>query len=265
MVQWMCEAHPDISSIISIPGNKGMNCLHIGINKRIKFLHLLIDKAKPEAITAKDDNGNTPLHLAVDYNNCKRDQFEYVRMMLEKGDRVISVDPVNDFNKSNLSPYLYHKKSVRDGQKKAKEGTEMFSKDTESAPNRGISSSTPQIVFSGSSIRPDARENIQIDHRSKYGGGNPDQGFPRRGSLAPSTAPVAPAESKVAPHSGSSKPKKSKSGGKSDPVNENIVRGVERLLKLHYLRSRDCTTAMEILYGKNTPSGKTYSHSCQLL
>ncbi|KAF9763811.1 hypothetical protein IL306_002980 [Fusarium sp. DS 682] len=99
------------------------------------------------------------------------------------------------------------------------------------------------------------RENI--DHRTKYGSGNPFQTSLRKDSLAASIAPPATAENILPRESGSSKPKKSKkSGSKSDPVDENIVKGVERLLKLHYLRSRDYNTAMEILYGNNSPSNK---------
>ncbi|KAF4494844.1 intracellular serine protease [Fusarium agapanthi] len=166
LVQWMCEAHPDISSIIYIVGSRGMNCLHIGVHKRIKFLDLLIDKAKPKVLAAKDGNGNTPLHLAVDYENCKREQLQYIKMMLDKGDRAI-------FDSTNAYPCS---KKISTG---------------ESATTK-----------------------------SKKG---------------------------------------KKSGNKSDPVDEAIVKGVERLLKLHYLRSRDCTDAMEILYGKNTPSDKELS------
>ncbi|KAK2484333.1 hypothetical protein H9L39_06125, partial [Fusarium oxysporum f. sp. albedinis] len=66
-----------------------MNYLYIGINKRIKFLNLLIDKAKPETFAAKDDNRNIPLYLAVSYENCKREQLKYVKIILEKDDWAI--------------------------------------------------------------------------------------------------------------------------------------------------------------------------------
>ncbi|KAJ4022739.1 hypothetical protein NW752_000053 [Fusarium irregulare] len=257
MVEWMCDSHPDIGKIIPIPGSKGMNCLHIGISKRIKFLDKLLSHSKSEAIAAKDNNGNTPLHLAVNYKNCKRQQVKYVRTMLEKGEGITSTMVASDFNNCNLSPYLYHKQSAREGRQKANKKTDKSQKDTEFDPTKGNTISTPQIVSSGPLARPEPREIVQVDPRTKYGGGNPIQTSIRRGSLAPSAASVAPTESKVAAPSGSSNTKKSKkSSGKSDPVDENIVMEVERLLKLHYLRTRDCATAMEILYGKNTPSEK---------
>ncbi|KAF5965867.1 intracellular serine protease [Fusarium coicis] len=262
LVQWMCEAHPGISSIISIVGSKGMNCLHIGIQKSIKFLDLLIDRAKPEVLAAKDDNGNTPLHLAVDYENCKRDQLQYIKMMLDKGDWAIFNSTNGDFNKANLSPYRYHKESVKKGRKKQADEAEKPGKDAESVSNRGISSSVPSILPPDSSMRPKMRDSVQVDHRTKYGGSI---------TIQPSVPIVSPilsvvhdtgdnSEKKATGESGTVKSKKGEKGGnKSDPVDEAIVKGVERLLKLHYLRSRDCTDAMEILYGKNTPSDKELS------
>ncbi|CCT70672.1 related to microbial serine proteinase [Fusarium fujikuroi IMI 58289] len=262
LVQWMCEAHPDISSIISIVGSRGMNCLHIGIHKRIKFLDLLIEKAKPEVLAAKDDNGNTPLHLAVDYENCKREQLQYVKMMLDKGDRAIFNSTNGDFNKANLSPYRCHKESVRKGRKKLAEEAEKPGKEAESVPNCGMSSSVPSILSPNSSMRHEMRDSVQVDHRTKYGGSITIQPSVPIASPAPSIVPDAGENSKkkTTGESGTNKSKKGKkSGSKSDPVDETIVKGVERLLKLHYLRSRDCTDAMEILYGKNTPSDKELS------
>ncbi|KAF5650767.1 intracellular serine protease [Fusarium tjaetaba] len=262
LVQWMCEAHPDISSIISIVGSKGMNCLHIGIHKRIKFLDLLIDKANPEDLAAKDDKGNTPLHLAVDYENCKRDQLQYIRMMLDKGDRAIFNSTNGDFNKANLSPYRCHKESVKKGRKKQADEAEKPGKEAGSVPNRGISSSVPSILAPDSSMGPEVRDSVQVDHRGKYGGSITIQSSVPIVSPAPSVVLDAGdgSKKKATGDSGRTKPKKGKkSGSKSDPVDETIVKGVERLLKLHYLRSRDCTDAMEILYGKNTPSDKELS------
>lgn len=104
------------------------------------------------------------------------------------------------------------------------------------------------------------RDSVQVDHRTKHGG---------RFTIQPSV-PIAPPAPSVVPDAGDNSKKKltgefgtnkskkgRKSGSKSDPVDETIVKGVERLLKLHYLRSWGCTDAMEILYGRNTPSGKS--------
>ncbi|PNP79773.1 hypothetical protein FNYG_06866 [Fusarium nygamai] len=262
LVQWICEAHPDISSIISIIGSKGMNCLHIGIHKRIKFLDLLIEKAKPEVLAAKDDSGNTPLHLAVDYENCKREQLQYIKMMLDKGDRAIFNSTNGDFNKASLSPYRYHKESVRKGRKKQAKEAEKPGKEAESVPSRGMSSFVPSILPPDSSMRPEMRDSVQVDTRTKYGGSIAILPSAFIASPAPSVVPDAGDNSKkkATGESGTAKSKKGKkSGSKSDPVDETIVKGVERLLKLHYLRSRDCTDAMEILYGKNTPSDKELS------
>ncbi|RBA15540.1 hypothetical protein FPRO05_12614 [Fusarium proliferatum] len=258
LVQWMCDAHPDISSIIAIVGNKGMNCIHIGISKRIKFLDLLINKAATEALAAKDDHGNTPLHLAVGYENCKREQLEYVEMMLEKGDRAIFNSTNGDFNKANLSPYMWHKESVRKGRKKAVETAEKSITESETVLYPGILPPMPSLLSADGLMRTEMRDSIQDDHRTKYEGGITAQASVPTAPRAPSIAGATKNESTG--ESGTSKSKKSKkSSSKSDPVDEVIVKRIERLLKLHYLRSRDCTDAMEILYGKNTPSDKELS------
>lgn len=44
--------------------------------------------------------------------------------------------------------------------------------------------------------------------------------------------------------------------GHKSKVDDTVLKDVERLLKLHYLRSRSYNGAMEILYGRNTTSGK---------
>ncbi|KAF6520589.1 hypothetical protein HZS61_014847 [Fusarium oxysporum f. sp. conglutinans] len=248
MVQWMCDSHPDISNIISIVGSKGMNCLHIGINKRIKFLDLLIERAKPEAFAAKDDNGNTPLHLAVDYDNCKREQLEYVKMMLEKGDRAI---------------FSATKKVSERAERKRREEQRSLSKKQnlfQIEASRHICRLFFQLTARRGPTRPETRDSIQVDHRTKYGGSIPIQASVPMASTVPSVIPDSADSKKVPRDSDASKSKKGKkSGSKSDPVDETIVKGVERLLKLYYLRSRDSTGAMEILYGKNAPSDKELS------
>jgi hypothetical protein len=280
MVQWICDAHPGISSVLAIAGSRNMNCLHAGISKRVRFLGLLIDKAKPEAFAAKDDDGNTPLHLAVEYKKCKREQLDFIKQMVEKGDpAIVAGGPDSDFNKDKLSPYLYHKESVRKAQekekKKAKEEADREkvssryqnpgvadkpSKDMAPIQKGGISSGASLAHSSDPSSRSDRRANNQLDHRTKYGGGNPVQAPVVVSSPALATAPDPGfnEKKKSAGEPDTTKSsKKEESGSKSSSrVDETIVKNVEHFLKLHYLRSRSYNDAMEILYGRNTTSGK---------
>ncbi|KAF4954941.1 hypothetical protein FSARC_11970, partial [Fusarium sarcochroum] len=276
MVQWMCDVHPDISSVLAIAGSRNMNCLHAGINKRVRFLGLLIDKASPEALAAKDDDGNTPLHLAVEHKKCKREQLDFIKQMVEKGDpAILAGGPGNDFNKDDLSPYLYHKESVRKAQEKEKKKAKEEA-DREKASSRyqnpgmadkpnkdmgpiqrgGISSSGgPAVHSSDPANRADRRPNTQLDHRTKYGGGNPIQAPVAASSPMVATTPDLGLDEKKRsarePESTRSS-KKEESSKFSSKVDEAIVKNVEHFLKLHYLRSRSYDDAMEILYGRNT-------------
>lgn len=293
MVQWMCDSHPKISTILAIASNDKdkMNCLHIGIDKRVKFLDLLIDRADPETLAAKDADGNTPLHLAVEYKKCKKEQLDIIQKIISKSDIAVQNSSRNgDFNNDGLSPYLHHKESVRKAlakekekeKKKAKEDKEREKNNTRLRPdgsevdNSAQSRETaprsqgpegpgaPNGQAADPSTRPDKRPNIQTDTRTKYGGRS--QPPVSLNSPAVSTAPplinredlkksaLRVPEPVVVKQAGDAK-SVTESSHKSK-VDEATLKGVERLLKLHYLRSRSYNSAMEILYGRNTTSGE---------
>lgn len=301
MVQWMCDSHPNISAILAISSNDKdkMNCLHIGIDKRVKFLDLLIDRAEPETLAAKDGDGNTALHLAVEYKKCKKEQLDIIQKIIAKSDAAVQRSSEDgDFNNDGLSPYLHHKESVRKAlarekekeRKKAKEekereknnarlrgdAAEADTQNRETAPRSqgpggpgGPGASSVQAP--DPSGRPDRRPNIQIDSsRTKYGGRT--QPPANVNSPAVATAPpltnreeikklaLRPPETTVAKPAADAR-SVTDSGHKSK-IDEATLKGVERLLKLHYLRSRSYNAAMEILYGRNTTSGERELLKC---
>jgi hypothetical protein len=100
--------------------------------------------------------------------------------------------------------------------------------------------------------------NGQADPRIKYGACNSIQTSTPVPSLSPTpalnTASTANITAAVGPSS--SGQNNNKGGRKSDPVDGNIVKNIGRLLKLHYLRSRQHPDALEILYGKDTTTSK---------
>ncbi|KAH6609619.1 intracellular serine protease [Trichoderma cornu-damae] len=295
MVQWMCDYHSNISAILAIAGTNSeeMNCLHVGIDKRVKFLDLLIDKALPETLAAKDGDGNTPLHLAVEYKKCKKGQLDIIQKIIAKSDMAVQRSTRNgDFNKAGQSPYLHHKENVRKALAKEKEREKKRAREEKerekssarvrpdggdntdnSTPNRdtaprsqgpggpgGPGASSGQATDPSS--RPEKRPNTQADSRTKYGG----RSQPAVAVSSPAVATAPPLVYKDdmkksalrVPEPGVVKQaadaKSVTDSGHKSRIDEATLRGVERLLKLHYLRSRSYNSAMEILYGRNTTS-----------
>lgn len=284
MVRWICDAQPNISRVLAITGSRKMNCLHAGVNKRVRFLDLLIEKADPEVLAAKDEDGNTPLHLAVEYKKCKREQLQFIKKMIDRGDHaVLTSGPDCDFNRDDLSPYLRHKESVRKAREKEKE-KEKEKKQTREGVERGKASrsymnpSTADIPskdtrigqrggipsqrghMGGRASRPDRPLMTQPDHSTEYGVGNAVQDpvisptVPDLGEYDEEERPSRATESAVS-HKRYAGDEKSNS-----KVDEFMVKNVEHFLKLHYLRTRSYNAALEILYGRNTTLGKLHLH-----
>ncbi|KAL6906988.1 hypothetical protein GGI43DRAFT_380509 [Trichoderma evansii] len=292
MVQWMCDSHPNISSILAITSNDKdkMNCLHIGIDKRVKFLDLLIEKSNPETLAAKDGDGNTPLHLAVEYKKCKKEQLDIIQKIIAKSDIVVQHNESGDFNDNGLSPYLHHKENVRKAQAKEKDKEKKKLKEEKerekgssrvrpdgveidnSAQTRDLAlrsqessgpggPSNPSGQGSDPSSRPDKRPTVQTDSRNKYGG-RAQPAMNVSSPVAGSASPLVNKEDmrKLALHVPETSVKQAADArsvtdsGHKPKVDDTVLKDVERLLKLHYLRSRSYNAAMEILYGRNTTS-----------
>ncbi|RSL50676.1 hypothetical protein CEP54_011830 [Fusarium duplospermum] len=252
-----------------------MNCLHVGVDKRVKFLDLLVDRADPLTLAAKDANGNTLLHIAVEYKKCRREQLTIIERIVNKSDQAILEGPPNgDFNKEGMSPYLHHKETKRKARerekRKAKEEGEREKGSSrrqnpgnadepsrETRPDqRGNMSSSDSRIHVDPGV-PDGQLNQQPDSRTKYGG-RPVPNSSGLNSPIITTAPSLPLpeEKKNSSRSTESEKKDGADGShkSSSKVDEATVKAVERFLKLHYLRSRSYGVAMEILYGRNTTS-----------
>ncbi|KAI0902147.1 hypothetical protein F4806DRAFT_445844 [Annulohypoxylon nitens] len=114
LVRYMCDAHHDINSILRIPKfRRSANCIHQAImNKGFsgddELLKFLIGNAEKDTLIAMDENGLTPLHLAVEYKRCDDAQLDIVRALVRRCDKVLDMTYEHS-EKGELSPYLYHK------------------------------------------------------------------------------------------------------------------------------------------------------------
>lgn len=126
LVERMCLGHPKINSILSMQTHLKKNCLHLAVEKDVDFLPDLIQRAEPLTLCAKNNDGNTPLHLAVDYAHCRPNQLSVIEAIVSKCDQEMKrseesdddLSPVSTYNNIHLSPYRHHVESCEMAEKK---------------------------------------------------------------------------------------------------------------------------------------------------
>jgi hypothetical protein len=106
LVRFVCDTHPKIHAILSIPCYRSENCLHLAIRRVTPDLAVfLIEHADEAALCAQDDKGNTPLHLAVAYERCTDAQLRIVKALIRRCDKAIDKRTKEP---NHFSPYLFH-------------------------------------------------------------------------------------------------------------------------------------------------------------
>lgn len=285
MVQWMCEAHPDINSILSKPSNlNNQFYLHMAVKKKLKYFAKMAQKADGRTLALKDSKGNTLLHLLVEHKRCRKGQLAIIEDIVARSDEIIVNTLSGDFNKAGDSPYLHHKKTVEsaakemlDAQTKTTTSSQTKNNDKENSNSKGSSVPNKVSDYTGNAPSPGTvptpgglgqeqsrgaqqKVNAQPNSRAKYGLTVPriQQNGDRTTEVDSPTVKTHTPSSFAADNSNSTaKPKsKGKSGNtssstKPSKVDEGVVKSIERFLKLHYLRSRTDSACIDILYGKD--------------
>ncbi|KAI2464187.1 hypothetical protein F4781DRAFT_425759 [Annulohypoxylon bovei var. microspora] len=132
LVTIMCEAHHDVNSILKIPktptARQSTNCIHQAIMKKSSsrdddLLKFLIEKADEDTLLAVDENGFTPLHLAVEYKRCDDAQRGIVQALVERCDKVLSTTYRHP-ERGSLSPYLYHEFTHEEAKQRERQAIE---------------------------------------------------------------------------------------------------------------------------------------------
>ncbi|RYP93507.1 hypothetical protein DL770_000391 [Monosporascus sp. CRB-9-2] len=107
LVRFFCDTHPNIDAILGIPCYHSETCLHVAIRRSVtpELAVFLIGLASERTLCAKNDKGNTPLHLAVEYERCTDAQFKIVKALISQCDKAMDerTGAPNFF-----SPYRYH-------------------------------------------------------------------------------------------------------------------------------------------------------------
>ncbi|EGU74738.1 hypothetical protein FOXB_14754 [Fusarium oxysporum f. sp. conglutinans Fo5176] len=136
-----------LSTLISATDDSGMNSIHYTLKMQlpaaweageaketnsteywrpkdiVKTLHKLVMNAPEEALVARDNDQNTPLHYALDYSLClsaNENYFTVVRNMVKLSENQFKRQPMSQFNKKGDSPYLHYLMSRSEFEKNIK-------------------------------------------------------------------------------------------------------------------------------------------------
>jgi hypothetical protein len=284
LVRAMCDAHPNIDAILNIPCSHSENCLHVAIRRNVspKLAIFLIKHASEDTLCAKDDKGNTPLHLAVDYERCTDEQREIVETLIDRCNKAMD-ERTNE--PTSFSPYRYHeytrakaaeaeaetKKAAKEKEKEAAQGK----KDGSSAAG-GDGPGGRDAAGAKSKVAPQGKD-VKVP---KLVTGSKGQGMPVLGKdlgriellrrvNTSSEAPLGKDRPNLlisigvegsrdvkglnpkTPVAAESSSRRKKAEKKEVKVTEESAGMIRDYLKLHCMRTRNEEDAIDFLYGRN--------------
>ena len=116
LVRLMCNTHADINSVLRISCSSHKDtCVHAAIRKSVapELALFLISKASEEVLCLQDSDGSTPLHIAVEYKNCSKEQLQIVELLAKRCNESMHKRSLGE---ACLSPYLYHMRTRAEAQ-----------------------------------------------------------------------------------------------------------------------------------------------------
>ncbi|KAH0558881.1 hypothetical protein GP486_004487 [Trichoglossum hirsutum] len=159
-VEFVCDNLPDAADALGAPlGSSSDTCLHDAIKRNASFVEYLIGKCDKSTLRHQNDRGNTPLHIAVEYEKCTRAQVAVVESLLEKCESAL-------FSRNNdkLSPYRYHQKTLNEP------STDGRGRESRAASKAwGLKSSHEKrgIVDKNARGRPQSKRNVSKEERDE--------------------------------------------------------------------------------------------------
>lgn len=109
--------------------DREITCLHAALTAnfyygkfdRKKFITRMISLVPEEMFTVVDSRGRTPLHLAVQYENCTASQVDIVEQLLDRGPQALDIEIQTPGSKYPLSIYQFHEESKRNAKYEARD------------------------------------------------------------------------------------------------------------------------------------------------
>lgn len=261
LIRAMCNRIPEseMDSILSIRSNS-INCIHKAIIKgfRAEKVIPLIAVAGQDTLCARDGEGKTPLHLAVQYDRCTESQLEVVRKLVERCDEALNVT----MNAPRcFSPYQYHIDTCAEAERKRANEKSLRDHDTErleaysSAETRAECRASP-AAENGSLSKVDSshsivsKEQISPNLTPAKGGVRPFGIFKHLNTRDRDeiSDPELRVSDKVTSKASISNKLKEKHKEK-DVVTEDTVGAIENYLKLYCMRHMQADQIIDFLYG----------------
>ncbi|KAK8103407.1 uncharacterized protein PG998_010440 [Apiospora kogelbergensis] len=270
LVKLMCDSHNNINSILRLQTLQRANCLHLAFKgKRSShddsLLALLIDKSEEDTLSATDEDGLTPLHIAVAHDLCDDGQLLIIRQLLDKCDKAASLKGGPDL----LSPYQHHVCTCQKAERA--EGRRLESLMAMPPPQR-IDEVGPRRKPSMKPFgREDRKNSLPVDRTqdSLEGARNRVNHKPVQASVAAESPgkngairkydrgmgsmTLGTSSSNVVhatpSDSGRNRPTPSRTGKAKLQPTKKSVSAVGQCLKEYYLRTRDYDDAVNVLYG----------------
>ena len=148
----ICKNHSDVDSLLNVACHAQGNCIHLAIHKDSKLAEFLIEHASKDTLCSKDNEGRTPLHLAVEYKRCTTVQLKIVKALVQRGDKAI-----DERTNAGFSAYRYHEHTKQNYKSLSQEGRDEYSELTRNNPVRKDGISTKPSVQSQAKDLEDQR------------------------------------------------------------------------------------------------------------
>jgi Ankyrin repeats (3 copies) len=293
LLRAMCEAHVDIDSVLEIQCFNKETCIHVAIRKKVPQAHILylISLAGPRTLSVQDHRGNTPLHVAVDYDLCVEDHLKIVTALVTKSDAAMDI-----VNAKGMSPYRYHEETRTEALNNAKRAQDPAQRRLGKDSDKGLSQGRPEVTagdgYAGSDRR-DPRQTSKLLNTAqvqpipplplplqrvntmstappgKYGAGAArtvlaQAELPKskptidinvdQGGTSESRTPLKTPIKKLGTDAAKTRPsKKAQKLKTADDSKPSLetANSIKSFLKLHYLRTRKHDAAVDFLYGSS--------------
>lgn len=108
IVKFLCEESCEAVISLGMPGVDGKTCLHLALENNRDNVEYLVQKMVSEkiitdALATQDRDGDTPLHIAVDYKRCRPAQIDLVESLVRCSDAALEIK-----NSRGFVPLTHH-------------------------------------------------------------------------------------------------------------------------------------------------------------